>query len=40
MNNKIEEDKKVDVSSKTENKPKWAKFRSEMLDSFPSPYRG
>lgn len=39
MNKKEKDSSPVDSSTNQKN-PQWAKFRSEMLDSFPSPYRG
>lgn len=39
MNTKEKDLTTVDSSTNQKN-PQWAKFRSEMLDSFPSPYRG
>lgn len=39
MNKKEKDFSTVDSSTNQKN-PQWAKFRSEMLDSFPSPYRG
>lgn len=38
MDKEIEND--LEDASTKENAPQWAKFRSEMLKSFPSPYRG
>src|ERR1039457_1892337 len=39
MSNKISEHQTTEIIS-TQSAPQWAKFRKEMLKSFPSPYRG
>ncbi len=39
MSNKVEEHN-IANSAPNQSAPQWAKFRSEMLKSFPSPYRG
>jgi len=39
MNNILDEHKPENITTNT-NAPRWAKYRSEMLESFPSPYRG